>query len=297
METSYTKLLPLIETFVVVAEMGSFTSAADNLGTGKSLISKRIGKLEAELGVRLIYRSTRKFHLTEAGERFYRLCTPAMKGLEDAVLDAKELQRNPEGLLRITMPQSLVMSKLGDLIYNFRVDFPGIELQIDVTGRYLNLIDQGIDLAFRIGTPKDSQLIAARLGKTRLVAVASPDYLNKHGRPESPEELIDHQCLTNPDTPWRTSWPFPGADGKAVSIVSGLASNDGYQLLHACLAGLGILIGPQAMFDRYLNEERLQLVLEPWYQQSSDLVALYPAGRLLPGRGRLLIDFIKERLE
>ena len=220
METNTAKLLPFIETFMVVSEAGSFTSAADRLGTGKSLISKRISKLEAALGVRLIYRSTRKFHLTEAGERFYRLCKPSILGLEEAVMDARELQSNPEGLLRITMPQSLVMSKLGDLIHQFISRFPRIELQIEVTGRYLDLIDQGIDLAFRIGTQKDSQLIAVNIGKTKLVAVASPDYLKKHGQPKSPDELINHQCLTNPDTPWKTQWPFPGANGKEVNIVS-----------------------------------------------------------------------------
>ena len=297
METNTAKLLPFIETFMVVSEAGSFTSAADRLGTGKSLISKRISKLEAALGVRLIYRSTRKFHLTEAGERFYRLCKPSILGLEEAVMDARELQSNPEGLLRITMPQSLVMSKLGDLIHQFISRFPRIELQIEVTGRYLDLIDQGIDLAFRIGTQKDSQLIAVNIGKTKLVAVASPDYLKKHGQPKSPDELINHQCLTNPDTPWKTQWPFPGANGKEVNIVSSLASNDGHQLLHACLEGLGIMIGPQAMFDRHIAEKQLQMVLKPWCLQPSDLVALYPAGRLLPSRGRLLLEFVKEGME
>lgn len=297
METNISKLLPLIETFMVVSEAGNFTSAAERLGTGKSLISKRISKLEAALGVRLIYRSTRKFHLTEAGERFYRLCKPSILGLEEAVMDAKELQSNPEGLLRITMPQSLVMSKLGDLICQFTSRYPKIELQIEVTGRYLNLIDQGIDLAFRIGTQKDSQLIAVSIGKTKLVAVASKDYLKKHGQPKSPDELTNHQCLTNPDTPWKTQWPFPGKDGKEVSIVSSLASNDGHQLLHACLEGLGIMIGPQAMFDHHIAAQQLQMVLKPWCQQPSDLVALYPAGRLLPSRGRLLINFIKEGMQ
>lgn len=296
METNFKTLLPLIETFIMVADSGSFTSAADSLGSGKSLVSKRIAKLEGELGTKLIYRSTRKFHLTESGERFYRLCTPAIKGLEEAVMDVKELQSSPEGLLNITMPQSLVMSELGDLLYDFRAQFPKIELHVNVTGHYLNLIDQGIDLAFRIGAIKDSQLVAANLGKTKLVAVASPQYLTRNSHPDSPEDLINHQCLTHLDTPWRNKWPFPGTDGKAVRIESSLSSNDGHQLLQACLRGLGIMMGPQVMFDRHLQERRLELVLEKWYQQSSDLVALYPSGRLLPSRGRLLINFMKEQL-
>jgi DNA-binding transcriptional LysR family regulator len=297
METNISKLLPLIETFLVVSETRKFSSAAEKLGTGKSLISKRISNLEAALEVRLIYRSTRKFHLTEAGERFYRLCKSSMTGLEEAVMDAREHQKIPEGSLRITMPQSLVMSKLGDLICQFISRYPKIELQIEVTGRYLDLIDQGIDLAFRIGTQKDSQLIAVNIGKTKLVAVASPDYLKKHGEPKSPDELINHQCLTNPDTPWKSQWPFLGANGKEVSILSSLASNDGHQLLHACLEGLGIMIGPQAMFDRHIAKKQLQMVVKPWCLQPSDLVALYPAGRLLPSRGRLLLEFVKEGME
>jgi len=287
-------ILPYLETFSAVVENGSFTAAADALGISKPVVSKQVSLLEQHLGVQLLHRTTRRLHLTDAGEVFSSYSLRIMSDVREAEQSVLPLQDEPQGRLRISVPESLAMSLLPEVLLSFQQKFPKIELDIHVSGRLVNLVDEGIDVALRVGELEDSSLIARLLMPCGFHACASPEYLKKHGKPQHPSELETHNCLIYSQTPNPDNWMFRDDQGKSISIkVSGnLLSDTGNILMNAALNSKGIFIAPTFMIVSALEEGRLETVLDQYTPMTTGLYAVYPYTKFVSTKVRSFVDFI-----
>lgn len=287
-----------METFSVVVETGSFTAAAEKLGLSKSFVSKQISTLEVDLGTQLIYRTTRKLSLSDEGGQFYQHCKIIMAKAESARAEVIDSQGAPRGKIRITMPQSLIISGFGQLLIEFQLQHPEIELEVIASGRIEDLIEKGIDIALRVGQLEDSTLISRRLTGCSFQVVASPEYIQKYGSPSQPADLMQHNCLIYGDSKINRGWPFISSSGELITVKAkgNLTSNDGGLIVDGMLNGLGIGFGPSFLFKKHIEEDRLQLLLSDYYQPATAISALYPLNRNLSRRIRLLIDYLSERL-
>ena len=291
-------ILTLMETFSAVVEAQSFTAAADKLGLSKSFVSKQVSLLEEDLGVRLLYRTTRKLSLSDEGRQFYSHCKLIMEEAENARAEVMDSQSAPKGKIRITLPQSLIISGFGQLLIEFQLQYPDIELEVIASGRVEDLVKEGIDIALRVGRLEDSSLISRRLADCTFQVVASPLYIKKRGAPQQPADLMQHNCLIYGDSKINRGWPFRSPSGESITVKAkgNLTSNDGGLIVDAMLNGLGICFGPSFLFKKNIEEGRLQLLLSDYYQPATAISALYPLNRNLSRRIRILIDYLSERL-
>lgn len=291
-------ILTLMETFAAVVETGSFTAAAEKLGLSKSFVSKQVSILELDLGTRLLYRTTRKLSLSDEGSQFYSHCKIIMAEAENARAEVMDSQRAPRGKIRITVPQSLIISGFGRLLIEFQLQYPEIELEVIASGRIENLVEDGIDIALRVGQLEDSSLIARRLAECTFQVVASPQYIKKWGAPQQPADLMQHNCLIYGDSKINRGWPFRSPSGELITVKAkgSLTSNDGGLVVEGILSGLGIGFGPCFLFRDHVEAGRLQLLLNDYYQPATTISALYPLNRNLSRRIRILIDYLAERL-
>ena len=289
-------ILPYIETFSAVVENGSFTAAADALGISKPVVSKQVSLLERHLGVQLLHRTTRRLHLTHAGEVFASYSRRIMSDVHEAEQSVLPLQSEPQGRLRILSPESLAISLLPEVLLRFQQKFPKIELDIHVSGRLVNLVEEGIDVALRVGELEDSSLISRLLMPCGLHACASPEYLKKYGKPEHPSELETHNCLIYSQLPNPDNWLFRDDQGKDISIkVNGnLRSGLGNILMNAAQNGSGIFIGPTFMIASALKEGRLETVLDQYTPMTTGLYVVYPSSKLVSTKVRAFVDFVTE---
>ncbi len=289
-------ILPYIETFSAVIENGSFTAAAEALGISKPVVSKQVSLLEQHLGVQLLHRTTRRLHLTDAGEVFMSYSHRIMSDVREAEQSVLPLQNKPQGRLRISAPESLAMSLLPEVLLSFQQKFPKIELDIRVSGRLVDLVEEGIDVALRVGELEDSSLIARLLMPCGFHACASPEYLKKHGKPKHPRELEAHNCLIYSQASHIDSWSFKDGQGKNINIkVNGnLRSDTGKILMNAALNGNGIFIGPTFMIANALKERRLETVLADYTPLTTGLYAVYPYSKPVATKVRVFVDFIVE---
>ena len=292
-------ILHYIETFSAVVENGSFTAAAEALGISRPVVSKQVSLLEQHLGVQLLQRTTRRQHLTHAGEVFASYSHRIMSDVREAEQSVLPLQSEPQGRLRILSPESLATSLLPELLLSFQQKFPGIELDIHVSGRVLDLVEEGIDVAFRveeIGELEGSNLIVRLLMPCGLHACASPEYLKKHGKPEHPDELESHNCLIYSQRPNPGNWLFRDEQGEDINIkVNGnLRTDSGNILLNAAQNGSGLFIGPTYMIVNALKEGRLETVLDDYTPMTTGLYVVYPHSKLVSAKVRAFVDFIAE---
>ena len=289
-------ILPYLATFSAVVENGSFTAAADALGISKPVVSKQVSLLERHLGVQLLHRTTRRLHLTHAGEVLASYSHRIILDVREAEQSVLPLQHESQGRLRISAPESLAMSLLPEVLLRFQQQFPKIELDIHAGGRFVDLVEEGIDVALRVGKQEDSSLIARLLMPCGLHACASPEYLMKHGKPEHPTELETHNCLIYSQRPNPDSWLFVDGQGKDIRIkVSGnLRSDTGKILMSAAESGNGIFIGPTFMIASALKEGRLEAVLAPYTPMTTGLYVVYPKSKLVSAKVRAFVDFIAE---
>ena len=291
-------ILTLMETFSVVVETGSFTAAAEKLGLSKSFVSKQVSILEGDLGARLLYRTTRKLSLSDEGGQFYNHCKIIMAEAENARAEVMDSQGAPRGKIRITMPQSLIISGFGQLLIEFQLQYPEIDLEVIASGRVEDLVKEGIDIALRVGQLEDSSLISRRLADCTFQVVASPHYIEKWGEPSQPADLMQHNCLIYGDSKINRGWPFRSASGESITVKAkgSLTSNDGSLIVEGMLRGLGIGFGPNFLFKDHVESGQLQLLLSNYYQPPTAISALYPLNRNLSRRIRMLIDYLSERL-
>lgn len=291
-------LLGRMSSFAAVVRAGSFTRGASRLGLSKSVVSRHVALLEKSLGVQLLYRSTHRLALTEAGERFYAYCKDLEQVSEQAVAVATAGHERPRGLLRVTMPQTLVVSPVGVLVSRFQKKYPEVQLDVRVTSLQVDPIEEGFDLALRIGDLADSNLVCRKLCDVRFLAVATPAYLRAHGTPRTPADLKSHNCLVYSEFESRARWPEGHARTARRTPLSGnLSTNSGVLLMHALLAGQGVALGPDLMFESYLRTRRLRVLFPGEAPRVSGFYAVFPPGRFPAASRTAFLDFLRAELD
>jgi DNA-binding transcriptional LysR family regulator len=276
--------------FVRVVEAGSIRGAARALGMPKSNVSRRVAELEAQLGARLLQRTTRRLRLTDAGQAYYRGATVAVATLLDAERAAHALQVAPRGVLRVTGPAQLGAQYLWPIVRDYMRSYPEVEVSLHLTDRIVDIVEEGFDVAIRAGPLRDTSLVARRIASTSFVVAASPAYVSVHGRPRRPEDLVHHRCLTHADALTET-WRFRRA-GKPVDVqVAGPLACTSFQLLRdACIDGVGVARVPSVIAGDALAAGTLVRVLERFEPPESPLHVLYPSQRHMAPKVRTFVD-------
>lgn len=282
--------------FATVMETGSFTAAADRLGTTSGQASKLVSRLETALGVRLLNRTTRAVSPTEAGQAYYDRLRPLLDEFDSLDAAVRDVTRTPRGRLRLTAPLTFGGLELTPILNDFALRWPEIELDVSFTDRVVNLVDEGFDMAVRVGRPADSSMIARRLCDVRIIAVAAPHWLDRHGMPKTPQAVSALPCIidTNFRDPGR--WPFR-QDGQPVTVpVRGrLRYSNAEACLSAAEAGLGLACVPSFVAARALRAGRVRQVLRDFEAAPFGVHVLYPHSRHLAAKLRVLVDFLAER--
>ena len=283
--------------FARVVEAGNFSAAARQRGVAPSSVSRQIGELEDELGVRLFQRTTRKLSLTEAGELYFGRARRILVDVDEANIAVSQISGAPSGILRLTVAAGIGRMHLAPLLPEFHEKFPAVKIGLSLSDRIVDLVAEGFDLAIRVGWQRDSSLVARKIKSSRRVVCASPAYLERMGEPKAPAELKDHNCLTFRAQPGSNVWTFRGADGKIEVRASGsLFSDTADALPAAAVAGLGVILAPSWLIECDLAEGRLKEVL-PDYRVVPDampICAVYPQQRHLAPKVRVFIDFLVE---
>lgn len=283
-----------VSEFVAVAEAESFTQAAKRLEISTAQVSRQVSALESRLATKLLHRTTRKVSMTEVGRIYYQHCRQVLDGLEEAERAITNLQSKPRGLLKITAPITYGERTLTPLINDFAARYPELEIRVNLTNQKIDLIDEGIDLAIRLGQLEDSSMMAKRLGSRTQYVCASPDYVERFGMPHSLSELDQHNCLQGNLDYWRFQ-----EEGKArnIRVRGSLSCNSGRALVDAALKGVGITQLPDYYVTPYIETGELVTLLSQYRQPDDGIWALYPHNRHLSPKVRLLLDFLAEELK
>jgi len=282
--------LTLWQTYVRVIETGSFSAVAKELATSQPRVSKQIAALEAQLGVRLLRRSTRKLSMTEEGERLYAQARRIVQEVSEVESQLKGAGQ-PQGTLRVACPPVFARIKLLPHAAAFLHQYPQLGLEFAVQDRFVDLVEDGIDVAIRIGEVADSGLHARRIGTVRRICVGAPRYLEEHGVPDSPAELRVHNCILYTLLATGTTWPFEKMPVKVFGRVRG---NSPEVVTTMVLNGLGIAMAPAFLFTEGLGSGQLREILKPWPLPGLPIHALHLARRYVPGRIKLFVDYLAQ---
>lgn len=288
-----------MNTFIRVVELGSISGAANKMGVAKSAVSRRLKELEEHLGVELFHRTTRRMNLTDSGRAYYDRCVRILEDVTEAELAISQQHGELQGRLKVAMPLSFGLMHLSPAINDFLTAHPHIEFDLDFNDRNVDIMQEGFDLAIRIGKLQDSSLIARRLAPIEILLCASPVYLERKGIPQFPEDLTQHHCLAYSLLPDYDSWQFLDANNEyqKVKIRPTLKSNNGEQLRDAALAGLGIVLQPSFILYKEIERGDLVPLLSNYQIPALDAFAIYPQTRHLSQRVRAFVDFLANRFE
>lgn len=283
-----------IEAFVKTVESESFTAAASQLGVAKSAISRRISDLETRLGVQLLIRNTRQLSLTDAGLALYQRATTLLDDWEEAEGLVSDTQSQLAGKIRLAAPLSFGLQHLTNALVTFQTEHPDIVYDIDFSDRKVDLIAEGFDLALRIGMLEDSSLIARKLSPVKMLVVASPDYLDRHGPVETPEQLSTHHELKYS---YRKAldWTFKDNTGtiSVAKMPTGHVSTSGEFLTRLAIGGQGIAVLPSFIVHAAIKSKALTPILQDYALSELGLYAVYPPARHMSARVRALIDYLR----
>lgn len=283
--------------FVCVVECGSFSAAAAQLKITKSAVSKRINQLEDELGTRLINRTTRTLSLTEAGKRYFDYAQQAVYFAQQGVDSVTELQGSPQGLLRVTAPMSFGVTYIAPLISEFIQQHPHIELELVLEDKLVDLVQDGYDLAIRIGELESSNLVAKRLSPCKSVLCASPEYLAKHGEPQKPSDLANHNCLRYTYFRGGQEWRFyEGKQQYRVVPKGNFSVNNSEAIRRSLLDGLGIAQMPTFIVARDIASGKLQPLMTQYSLPHHAIYAVLPERKHMPLKVRRFVDFVQQKL-
>ena len=286
-----------ITAFARVVEAGSFAGAADRMGVSVSSVSRQVAELEAHLDVRLLNRTTRRLSLTEAGQAFFDRSVQLLADLEEAEVAVTSASIVPRGTLRLTCSATFGARHLAPGIAAFAARHPQMRFDVELSERFVDLVDEGFDLAVRIGAPGGQNVVARRVGATRILCCASPSYLERHGEPREPEELAKHQCLSYEYLPTRSVWTFrdPKGGERSVRIAGPVHSNNGRFLVGLAAEGIGISREPDFISAPALRAGRLKPILQQFESPPLSIYVVYPSRRHLSAKVRAFADFLAER--
>lgn len=281
--------------FVKVTDCGSFAAASEVLNLSPQMVGKHISMLEEHLGTRLLNRTTRRQNLTEVGRMFYERCKVVLAAADEAEAVAQEMTAMPRGVLRVNAPVTFGAYGMSPLVVDYMRRYPDVQVELTLSDRYVDLVDEGFEAVIRIGPLADSALIARKLKPYQLIACASPRYLAEFGTPVRPEELIDHQCLGY--TYWSRSsekeWTFTkGGKQHAAEVNSRLQSNNATALLSAALSGGGIILGAEVVLASYIASGQLIQVLADYQAPAREMHLLYSPNRYPTQKLRRFIDAV-----
>lgn len=279
--------------FVRVVEAGSFSAAARLTGTSQSNVSKQVAALESVLGVRLLQRTTRSVKLTEDGANYYEAASRALAAANEADAGVGT-RKDVGGLIRVTAPLPLANTKLIPVIAAFLARHPDVSINLALSNQAMNLVSQGIDVAVRVGASDVSSTLPRRIGTARRLVVGAPAYLDRAGRPDTPAELSEHRCLTYSLLGGGGEWRF--TDGTNVRVEGPLSADSPEALRAAALAGMGLVLSANWLFDDDIACGRLEKLLPDWEPEPMAIHAVLPSDRHVAARTRLFVDFIADAL-
>jgi len=289
-------ILRAIKAFSQVVESQSFVKAAERLDLSTTAVSKYVADLEGHLQTRLLQRTTRRLGLTETGRAFHERCVQILVELEEAEREAAQEAIVPRGTIRLTTSVNFGMHQVTPAIAAFLARHAEVKFDVSLSDRIVDMVEEGFDLAIRIGGTGAQNLVARKLGEARLIACASPDYIARHGAPATPEDLARHNCLTY-EYALRDAWTFRDATGRerTVRVAGSLNSNNGDLNAVAAVQGVGIALEPDFIVGSELKRGTLVPVLETFEARASPIYAVYPSRRFLPAKVRAFVDFLVER--
>jgi DNA-binding transcriptional LysR family regulator len=285
-----------LKIFLSVVGEGSFAAAADRLDLSRAVVSKHVKYLEEYVGTRLLERTTRRVALTELGRTFYERAQRAVGELDEAMLEAGQATVVPRGKIRVTCGVSFGLLHLARAMSAFLDRYPEVTIELDLSDRFVDLGEEGFDLAIRIGALEQSSLIARRLATTRLVVCGSRAYLEQHPMPQAPQQLREHNCLVYSYSPQPKLWTFKRAGEElAIPIEGAVRTNNGDFLRQLALDGRGLAMLPTFMVSEDLKSGRLIHVLSDYDAGELGIYAVYTNRKFLPAKVRSLLDFLVER--
>lgn len=282
-----------LRTFIAVADAGSFVRAASQLGASKAATSRRIAELEARLGVRLLQRTTRRLSLTDEGRLFLERSRQVLADLAEAEAEITSRRADPTGLLRVNAPFTFGIGHLAPLWGEFRERHPKVTLDVTLSDRFVDLVEEGFDLAVRITRQPAATLVSRRLASTRLVLCAAPSYLRRHGRPGHPSELREHTIASYAFLASGDTWHFDGPDGPVeIQTTPSIRTNNGNTCRAIALAGHAVVLQPTFLVGEDLASGRLVELLPRWRSHELGVFAIYVTRRHVAPKVRALIDFL-----
>lgn len=284
--------LSALSGFVQSVKLGSFSAAAKHLGVSQPAVSQQIRSLEEELGTRLLNRTTRQLSLTEAGERYYASAKDILERVTEADRSVQSEEAQMSGPLSVGLPLGFAESVLSDFLIRFKKEHPCLVLDVSLSDLFVDVIQERLDVAIRMGEIKDDRLIVRRLGMAQRCLVASPDYLNRHGRPQHPSELNEHEYLLYRNISTGNRVPFLSTIGEKLSIevTPTMLVNNSSTLRQAAVAGLGISLANRWLIDPFIRSGELELVLPAWQYPPHPIHAVYPSNRFIPLKVRRFVD-------
>jgi DNA-binding transcriptional LysR family regulator len=284
-----------MEIFVRVVDTGSFSAAASQMRLGQSTISKAVAQLEEWIGVRLLMRSTRSLAPTEAGMNFYVRAKRSLEEVEEAVVAARGAGAALSGKLRVSASVCFGRLHIMRQLDRFMESHPELEIDMVLDDRPINLVEEGIDVAFRSGSLADSALVARKIGQARRLVMATPNYFAKHGEPKSPAELIAHQTVVYTPDGGGATWTFrQGSEETSIAVRGRLKVTAAEGLREAVFAHLGLAITSEWNFAPELGSGIVKAVLNNWELPNMDLWAVYPTGRMATAKAREFVSFVEE---
>lgn len=288
-----------VAAFARVVHDGSFTAAAKALGVPKSSVSRSVAQLEQDLGARLLHRTTRKLHLTEAGSAFYDRVARALTDIDEATSVASDTQAQPRGTVKVTAPLDLGVWALAGIVSRFVKKHPTIHVEVSLSGRQVDLVAEGIDLAVRAGTIRDGSLVARKVGTIDAALYASASWVKKNGQPATVADLTRASCILFRPTNGRVTWTLSTAAGKREEVtVTGPVSCDDLSFAKkAALAGAGIALLPEFLCAREWLSGKLVRVLPDHTLEGAELSVVYSSARFVPRRVAVVRDYLLAELQ
>ncbi len=286
--------LTRMRAFIDVVEAEGFSAAARKIGRSKALLSKYVRELEDELGALLLNRTTRQFSLTEAGHTYYKRANEIIREIDSLADTVRESSGDVRGRIKLSAPRTFADAPIGQSLIDFALAHPDIVLDINLDDRFVDLVEEGFDLAIRISRLENSSLIARRLAPFMVKVCASPDLIERTGAPKRPQDLASRPCIIDTNGRWLANWPFKGDSGEMISVaVSGpIEVNSPLSARAAAVSGLGYAILPDFIAAPEIEAGRLLPLLEDRMLTGAGIFAVYPHRRYLPAKVRVFVDFL-----